>query len=71
MFKYLMVERIMYIIKKDGGQSTKNTMKWKNVKFRDIHVADLTHDDFAEGWITDQEILDFYDLVNRQWNKAM
>jgi hypothetical protein len=66
-----MIERIMYIIQKDGGQSTKQTMKWKNVEFRNVHVSDLTNDDFADGWITDKEILDFYDLVNRQWNKAM
>jgi hypothetical protein len=74
MFKHLIIERIQAIVKKEGGQSMKNTMKWKNVKFKnkgiEIHVADLTSDDFAEGWVTDAQVLDFYDLVNRQLNKA-
>lgn len=65
MFKYLIIERILAIVKNEGGQEMKKSTKWKNVQFRKTHIADLTNNHFANGWITDSEILDFYDLVNK------
>jgi len=65
MFKHLIIERILAIVKNEGGQEMKKSTKWKKVKFRKKHISDLTNDDFANGWITESEILDFYDLVNK------
>jgi hypothetical protein len=68
-FHGLIVERILAIKIKEGT-GMKNTLKWKDVKFRNKHISELENDDFADGWIPASEILDFYDKVNRQFNKA-
>ena len=68
--KNQIVERILEIVKFEGGQSMKNTMKWKDVKFKNKHISDLENDDFADAWITPSEIVNFFERVIRQYNKS-
>lgn len=48
----------------------KNTMKWKNVKIRDIHVSDLQLGSVEYmSQFTSIEIIQLYEAVIRQWTK--
>ena len=68
-FHSLIVERILAIKTKEGT-GIKNKLKWKDFNFKGKHISELENNDFADGWITPVEILDFYDKVNRQYNKS-
>lgn len=67
-FHGLIVERILTIKEKEGS-GIKNKLKWKDVKFKGKHISELENDDFADGWISKSEILDFYDEINCKINE--
>ena len=63
------LERIS-VIRQSQSHFTPAIMKWKNVRFNNVHVSEIPYGDYeAMSEYTDEELVSLFELIVRQANK--